>query len=520
MKPLFYVMRRSFINRVKEIVKKPGTLILYLLIAIFFVGFIVISFIMPNENLSSTPMIPFHVITLLFVLVLTFFQLSQGVEKGSSFFRQADVNFAFTAPISPKRVLIYGFIKQMMMTFWWMFILFFQIPNLKNHYPITSVGILIFVFGVFTLYFTLSVLSLIIYSMSSRKQSHRKLVSKIIYGFYGAIGIWFLIILSRVKDVMLAVTELSSHKAFGMIPIIGWFNKIFGYVINPIDQQFVYNAIFIVITIVLLIALLYYVNTDYYEDVLSATERRETQISAKKAGRAVREINADKVKKVKQNFGSGGAKAIFYKHIMEYRKNGFFFVGKETIGIVFIGIMAKFFSDDASIRTVLYFSVYMLLFISMQGKWMEEIRLHYIYLIPADSVEKVFYGTLANHMKNLVDGFILFTVAGVLIKANPIDIVLCAITYMTFGALYIYTDLLGRRFLGTHNKILKTILKLLLTVFLIAPGIIMSIVAEIVVFRGTMLAQYGHYFVLIGYNVVVSFIMLLASRKLFEVIEL
>ncbi len=162
----------------------------------------------------------------------------------------------------------------------------------------------------------------------------------------------------------------------------------------------------------------------------------------------------------------------------------------------------------------------MLLFISMQGKWMEEIRLHYIYLIPADSIEKVFYGTLANHMKNLVDGFILFTVAGVLIKANPIDIVLCAITYMTFGALYIYTELLGRRFLGTHNKILKTILKLLLTVFLIAPGIIMSVVAEVVVFRGTMLAQYGHYFVLIGYNVVVSFILLLASRKLFEVIEL
>lgn len=84
MKPLFYIMRRSFINRVKEIVKKPGTLILYLLIAIFFVGFIVISFIMPNENLSSTPpMIPFHVITLLFfVLVLTFFSIITGCGKG------------------------------------------------------------------------------------------------------------------------------------------------------------------------------------------------------------------------------------------------------------------------------------------------------------------------------------------------------------------------------------------------------------------------------------------------------
>ncbi|QUI21553.1 hypothetical protein HZI73_04255 [Vallitalea pronyensis] len=520
MRPLFYIMRRTFINRLKAIVKKPGTLILYLFIAIFFLGFIVISFTMPNENLSTTPMIPFDVISLLFVLILTFIQLQQGVEKGSSFFRQADVNFAFAAPISPKRVLIYGFIKQMMMSFWLMFVLFFQIPNLKNHYPITTTGILIFVFGVFTLYFTLSLLSLIIYSITSRKQSHRTLASRIIYSVYGGIAIWFLIILSRVGNIVEAVTEISSHKAFGMVPIIGWFNKVFGYVVHPINQQFIFNAVVIVLTIVLLIALLYYVNTDYYEDVLSATERRETQLAAKKAGRAVRDINVDKVKKVKQNFGSGGAKAIFYKHLIEYRKNGFFFVGKETIGVVFVGILAKFITNDASMRTVLYFSVYMLLFISMQGKWMEEIRVHYIYLIPADSIEKVFYGTLANHIKNLVDGLILFSVAGLLVKADPIDIVLSAITYMTFGALYIYLNLLGRRLLGAYNKTIKTILRLLLTVLLILPGIVLSILAEIFVFRGTLLSAYGHYFVLMGYNVVISFIMLLSSRKLFEVMEL
>lgn len=519
MRPLFYMMRRSLVNRFKQILKKPTTLILYLILVLAFTGFAVMSVLMPSELVSTTPMVPFNLITLSFILIMIYFQLMVGMHKGSSFFRQADVNFAFVAPISPKKVLIYGFIKQMLISVWWIIILFYQIPNLKNHYPITDTGILVFIFTLFLLYMTLAVLALIIYSVTSRNKSYRKLVTRIIYGCYGGVAVWFLVILNQTRNILDAALELSKSKIFSMIPIVGWYHKILGYMVKDIDGQFYMNAVFVVITLILLCALLYYINTDYYEDVLAGTERRERLYAAKKEGKALREINTDKVKKVKSNFGSQGAKAIFYKHLLEYRKSGFFFIGKETLGIAFLGIMSKFFGNG-SINMTLYFSIYMLIFISLQGKWVEEIRLQYIYLIPADSVAKVFYGTLANHMKNLVDGLVLFCIAGILSKTGPITIILCAITYMTFGAVYIYLELVGRRFIGSGNKILKTILKLVFIFILIAPGIVLSIVAHIFVFQNTALASHGQYFVLIGYNIMISFVMLLASKRIFEVIEI
>lgn len=521
MKPLFYIMRRTFINTIKQIIRKPSHLISYLFLIIFIGGFLVISFVMPSQNVTTTPMFSFELIAGGFVLVITYFQLSQGIDKGSSFFRQSDVNMVFTAPISSKKVLIYGFIKQMLATFLMILFIIFQIPNLKNYYPISTTGIVIIILTVFALFFSMSLISLIIYSYTSKKKSYRTWAKRIINGIYIAFITWFLVVILNVKDLLTAAGNVMESKFFNSIPVVGWFKVVLSYSTKELDSTFYLNVGFIVLTMILLIVLLYNLNTDYYEDVLDATIRKEKLYAAKKSGKAVREIKTDKIKQVNQGFGSGGAKAIFYKHIMEYRKNGFFFIGKETIGVVVFGIASKYFMPNSTMTTVLYFSIYMLFLQSMQGKWIEEMKLHYIYLIPASSIQKIFYGTLANHMKNLVDGIILFAIAGFMFKSDIITILLSAVTYTTFGSLFVYNEVLARRLFGDkHSKIFKLIMRVILIGVIITPGIVAGNIVGYVLFKGTISSIYINYIVMIAYNVLIAFLLLLSGKRIFEVSEI
>lgn len=161
----------------------------------------------------------------------------------------------------------------------------------------------------------------------------------------------------------------------------------------------------------------------------------------------------------------------------------------------------------------------MLLFMTMQGKWAQEITKPYIFLIPGNSANKVFYATLADNIKNAIDGFALFLVVGVIFKASLVTIILCALTYMSFGSIYIYGDILSKRILGEHSKNLEIMLKLLITVGIIAPGIIISIVISIV-YKNLYMAEYLQYIILILYNLFASFIILFTNASIFENLEM
>jgi hypothetical protein len=156
---------------------------------------------------------------------------------------------------------------------------------------------------------------------------------------------------------------------------------------------------------------------------------------------------------------------------------------------------------------------------TMQGKWAQEVTKPYIFLIPGNSASKVFYATLADNIKNAIDGFALFLVAGIIFKESPVAIILCAITYMSFGAIYIYGDILSKRILGDHSKNLEMMLKFLLTLGIIAPGIIVSIVISIV-YKNVLFIKYLQYIILITYNLFVSFIILFTNASIFENLEM
>ncbi|MGI6778524.1 MAG: putative ABC exporter domain-containing protein [Acetivibrionales bacterium] len=166
MKPLLFLLRKRIKNQITDLRKKPAALAGYVIAALFIILMIAVSFFTPSSLLRKGSSEAFGAVVTAGVLAFSYFSIKQGINKGSSFFRLSDVNLVFTSPISPKKVLVYGFIQQLILSFAVVLFVSIQIPNLKNNFPVTRIGILIIYIGVFFLFLTMQLAGMLIYSFT------------------------------------------------------------------------------------------------------------------------------------------------------------------------------------------------------------------------------------------------------------------------------------------------------------------------------------------------------------------
>ncbi len=493
MSALGYLLRRMLANTVKGIFKKPIVLIGYLFAAAFVVLMIVASFMMPSGNLNQgSPEMFRAVLTGVFAVIL-YFSFRMGIDKGSTYFRMSDVNMLFPSPLRPNQIMIYGFFRQIGGTLLLMMIALFQVPNLKNQFMMKSYGPLIILLSVVIYMLAYPVFAMLMYSWSSKSKERRKLGKRIIDGLALLVGLLFLLSLSQTRKLDTALIQLFDNAAMNWIPVLGWIRMVISAAVDGIGPLFWLGIGLTLATVSVFTVWVYRVNLDYYEDVLEATEYTEAAYTAKREGKNM-QFNVKVKAGVKQGLSGGGGKAIFSKTMLEKRKTSLLlFFDRTSLIIVIASVAFKFFMPEeagdgfSSLFSILAFSVYMLFLFSVQGLWAGELEKPYLYLIPASSSEKLFYATLADNIKNLLDGILLFVIAGVLFKANPLLVAMCALSYALFGAVFLYGDVLARRMFGNvHSKSLMMFIKLFFTLLILVPGIVAAVVVMIA-FESTLL---------------------------------
>ena len=114
MKHLFYVTLHQFRNRLKKALKKPVTY-LFIALAVFYVVMMLGAFIplIQKAHFDSAEGLVM-LITVLFFLLLPSSYVMYAQRKGIVF-KPSHAHFIFNAPISPKRVLLYGALKNIFM---------------------------------------------------------------------------------------------------------------------------------------------------------------------------------------------------------------------------------------------------------------------------------------------------------------------------------------------------------------------------------------------------------------------
>lgn len=522
MKPLFFIFRKSFINTIKKLLKRPIRLTIYIIIFLFFIALIVMSIILPSSSGEIADIAYFEMFVTIALFLLFYFQLKHGIKKGSTFFRQADVHYLFVSPISPKKILTYGLIKQMYMTMLGLLFLIIQFPNLKRLYNITLQGALILLLTIFGFIFFSTLLSLDIYTFTSKSIKRRKVATKLldlvaVILFSGYIYYYF-----QNYSIIKAFENMASSAFINYFPIVGAFKSAIMYSIVPADFGLLINIIIIALYIIGALIALYFLNPDYYEDVLDATIIKEKQVAARKNRKTINNIDSKKIRKVDSGFTAFGAKAIFQRHLLEYRKNKLFFIDRITLMLMVLVFFASKIIPDIDIKTILLMTVYFLFFYSLQqGKWIEEINKHYIYLIPDKSFKKVFYGMLAEIIKNTIDACFTFILLGILLKADILTVILCILSYSTYAMVFLYADVVSMRLFGkSHGKVLKSVIKIIVMIIVITPGNVLSAMIEYGLISVGAYAYYISYLPIILSNVVVIFAFMMIGKRIFEISEL
>jgi hypothetical protein len=481
MSALFFLIRRILKNIIKSAFKKPLVLVGYIFLIVFFGAFLVFTLVMPSGLVRKGDPALFRGIMVLVFTFLYYTSLKLGIDKGSSFFRLADVNMVFTAPLKPNKILLYGFIKQLGGTLFLLFFALFQIPNLKNNFEMPY-GIAVLLVAVAAYALSVPLIGMTVYSWASVTKERKRLAKRVLDMAALLAAVLFIMDIAKTRNLSASIINVFDSAAARYFPVIGWTGAIASAAVSGFTTPFWVGAAGMITVIAGLSILMYKVNLDYYEDVLEATEFVEAAMKAKREGRKM--MFNQKVKaNVRQKLSGTGAQAVFAKNMLEIRKTSFFlFLDRISVTVILTPIAFGFIMPAEarllSLFMILGFSLYMLLLLQVQGRWVSELEKPFIFLVPAAPYEKLFYATLGEHVKNLSDGIILFTLAGFIFKQDIAALVASIITYTLFGAVFIYSDVLTRRIFGSiHSKGMFIFVKVIFLLLLLVPGAIAAGIA-------------------------------------------
>ncbi len=415
---------------------------------------------------------------LLMLLFVFYSSITSGLSSGSSFFGLHDVNLLFSAPISPKKILIYGLVRQMSTSLIASVFILFQAHILKERYDITLDKLLLLLLAYALALVVSEIIAMVIYTFTNGHDHKKKAVRVLMYASFLPLAVAFVTFaLNGASPIDAAVKSLNASWV-DWYPFIGWITgAVFALLSEEIMRFYLFAGLTFLGTFSLIIIIIR-TNIDYYEDVLQATEKMYFVMEAAKEGRISDSKSADKIHlKDRKGIGRGkGASVLFFKHMLENKRGGYLlFDNTSFIQVVAMIVFALVIGMDSGIGTVFIFSVFFQLFTQSVSRWIKELILPYIFLIPVSPFKKLIFACLESVIKTITDGLLIFIPVGLIMNATALDIVACIIARTGFGILFIAGNVLSEKVLGAmSSKGLLVFLYLAMMALLGMPGILLA----------------------------------------------
>lgn len=526
---ILYIARKQIKNTAVRLVRKPARLIAVLASAALIVWMLLDT--PPRAGGRMDPAI-LQSGFLVWLLALGAITALSSLESGSSLFRLPDVNLLFVSPISPKTILAYGLIRQTGKTFAGFAFLLFYSGMLIDAFGITAADVVVLIVGTALFLVAVQMLAMCLYCIANRGPAQRAAVKAGILAVPLLIAL-FVLNQARAGLSLTALYQAAASPVLNAFPVVGWGRgAVFALIAGDGGKAALYlslTAAFFALTILLL----FRIDADYYEDVLSNAEK---SFELRRAAKGKRPVKARTKRSVgKTGIGAGwGASVFFYKHLREDRRGGRFApVGGSALLLLLINLLVagvmtligKSHSDPATADAILLagcgFSVYVLFFRSAAGDWSGELTKPYLYLVPEDPFRKLFWAGLSAVIRPAADGLIVFAVLCAAFHANPFTGLACILAYAAFGFLFTAGSVLGRRVLGgAPNRGPVMVLYMLLLLLVLSPGIAGTLIAAVALkasFEGAapLLAALP----LVLWNILVSFLIFYLCRNILSSCE-
>jgi hypothetical protein len=473
---LWYIARKSVKNSVREILKKPGKLTLYLLVIAALIAVALLSFYTERQIENTAALFWFSGILFLFIGAFFVNAVVKGLASGDVIFEMNDVNLLFVSPLNPRKILIYGILRLIKVSFFAGFFILFQ-ANTLALFGIGYSGVLLTLLGFMLSMIALSAISLLIYSVSNgsaKRKSRIRLIALCLFlpaVFYAATQFFLS------GDIYLVLERLIQSPFITCIPVTGWTAAgITALVAGKTATGLLWlGADLLLIAIILVYLILS--NPDYYEDVLIASETAFEKKRALAEGNInAAAFSAKKIKVNKTGIRGLGASAFLGKHIREsFRQNRWGFLNLFSAFTVAGGVVFSLIVKD--LMLLLQILMWIQILAIGTGRGLVETYSHYIYLVPESSFKKIIWSNMEVMVRTLLEAALIFGVSGVLLKLNYLPIITCAITYTLFSFLLLGVNYLFMRFFSADlSKGLLLLIYYLAIILIMLPGIVLAII--------------------------------------------
>lgn len=514
MKALIYLLRTTIKNYFKRIKEKPQKAV-----GLVFVLFMLIVMFLPGKSKTATSVSIdiFVSLFLLFTIIVFLFGLYTSTKSVNSKFSMSDVNLIFVSPIKPQTVLLYGVVKTIALELLTSFYILYQIPNVLRNFkvPVVNEVLLVLSYVVFQLVLC-NIVKLLVFASNTKNKNVGETIRTIIKGILIIVAAMAAFVVVKGNFINFMKT-LAKHATYDnwikYIPVFGWMREIAVQTVTGIKVS---CAVYILLMFCLsgvLLYIVYNMDIDFYEDMLSGAESNEIISEAKNGQKVQREGKTPGILKPFRNTplklqGVFGSKVLFFKHMNEYKKRSLiFFINIYSVILLVVSVTAGIFAKKMPIKPIFLIASALLFFTAgFGGKIYSEIYNKFIFLIPDSPQKKLFYGICSSLVKVFTDALLLFVPFGILTRTSILEVLMCIICYVALGGMLSYSGLAGFRiaeFFGFTGDISQSLLFMVFQLLLIAPPLIIvgMVTSGFKVFTGL-----GIYFGILAYSLIGAFL--------------
>ncbi len=538
MKSILYMLRKCLKNGIIDTLHHPLQLIVYIFIILSVIGGLTVS-LTTNIEVGETSLFDFRILKGVYLLILYFISIPimlKGTNASTTFFKLSDVANVFTAPVSEKRILVYGVGRQMVTIVALLFCFVSYAAMAVRYFSLTVWDAVLLMCGIGVMLFEVQMITVLIFCVCNGRPMRIRIMK---YAIYLIVVIPIAIVLFELFSKGFTYENILSAVSLpylDFIPVMGWTSGLFMGIVTGDAAQAALLGILIAVFTAFTIIVFLKSDADYYEDVLQKTESvyefRNAIKTGKVSDKMMLESKNIKVGSMGINHGSG-ASAFFYKQMREMsRRSRVPFINVNTavltcfvliVGFALRTFNSEYLSPSVIMTIVAILSCYIQFFFTVSDDWVKELQKPYIFMVPDKSVNKLITACATSVFKPLVDGVIAFAVGGVVFGANPLDVCSCMTVYFSCGLIYTSLNVLVQRFMGKQGNrgVIMVVYMLLLFIALI-PGIAVSISLFVFlpggVFQSTMIAARLS-LPSASCNIIVSLLIFLMCRRSLENME-
>lgn len=520
MKALFYMTKRSMVNQIKKALKKPVTYLILCVVMVYIFAFGSLFISWKEAGIFTSPR---SLVTILTVgAVFTFFSnfVTYAKKKGI-IFKPSHSHFIFTAPIDPKVILLMGAMKNYLMSAGIaLLVLFAELYIFRiGFFKACFLSIVCFLLE------TILEGSLILFLYANEKLTPKMttILCRGIYVFLLGIVAVVVFYFQKYGFTLDSVYRFIDYPVIQMLPIVGWNIALYRFVLlGPTTLNTICSLLYLFsVAGMFLAAKKMKCTGEYYEDAAKFADDYAEFHKRSKNGEMVFVMGKKKqFKKAKAiQYKGNGAKAIFYRQLQEYKKERFFIFGEMTLAAAIADVVMIWFlrgTYDAPPEVLLLGLIAYITFIATgyTGKWEKELKSHYLYLIPDKPLRKLWYATLMEHIRSVVDGLVLCVPVGLVWKMPVSYILMSVVIYAVLQANKLYMRVFAESIIGSSLGVTgRQFVYMLFQSAILGMGIVFGVMA------GIFLGMFWVFPVLIVYCIcMMALIMVLASVR-FERME-